>query len=550
MSTEGSSSATLGNTPLLHLLVSMADRQMSGSLAVETPDHSSGTVVFESGVPRKISVSAPHCRLSDLLVEFGWLDAYAAETTYATAKEQRELHGRVLMEHRLVDEAGLSNLLYHQLVRKLGWVAMQSSETSLGLHEGVDLLAATPLNPLPVSPLALLWAVAKSHVDERNKRAVLSRAANRALQLHPNSDPSLFGFNDLEMTLVDRLRHMRMDLTSLLYQLDLPRQTAESLLYVLLLTRHIDVGDARQPIGIAVAPVPARGASGEYSASRSAALETVPESPKPEPDAELRLRHDLRQHAERAKSADYYTLLGVAPDAPIGAIRDAFTGLARRYHPERLPVELNDLRPVAAQLLTRWMAAYRALADEQQRARYDRSRSEAASESSENAGRDRLAHRALCADAIRRAEQLLKRDRLLLAEAEAKRALELEPQNPRCIALHAWIMSLLPNSAETLEQLLASLTTALDLDPMDVQSRFFRSELLKRLDRIEEAVGEWQLILELDPVHIDAQRELRLWEMRRASSHPPNHKASGTHRQVSARPPAPGLFGRLFKGSK
>ncbi len=530
----------------------MADRQMTGTLSFETPDHVSGAILFDSGTPRKVSAAAPQCRLSDLLIELGMLDAYAAESTYATAVEQQELHGKVLLEHRLVDNVGLSHVLNYQLIRKLEWVATCPPETSLGLHEDVDLLTAVPLAPKSTSPLSILWAIAKAHVDERNKGAVLERFAYRPLQLHPRSDPKQFGFSELEMSLVDRLRHVRMDLGSLLYQLELPRQTAEALLYVLLLTRHIDVGDGRAPIGVApVSTVPGAKTSGEYSAIGPVVVENVRGTPvTDERDAVMQLRHELRQQAARAESADYYTLLGVAPDAPISAIRSAFTTLARRYHPERLPVDLNDLRPVAAQLLTRLMAAYRALADEDQRMRYNASHPDLAPSQRSIDAHDRQTNRSLCTAALRRAEQLLRRDRLLLAEAEAKRALGLEPQNPQCIALHAWILALMPSSADRLEQILNSLTRALDLDPMNVQNRFYRSEILKRLERTEEAVGEWRLILELEPSHIDAQRELRLWEMRRASGRPPRNSASGTHRQVSLQPPAVGLFGKLFKGPR
>ena len=168
----------------------------------------------------------------------------------------------------------------------------------------------------------------------------------------------------------------------------------------------------------------------------------------------------------------------------------------------------------------------------------------------EGESRERQTSRALCSDALRKAEQLLLRDRVLLAEAEAKRALELEPDNPRCIAMHAWILSLLPNSAGALDVVLESLTRALDFDPMNIQARFYRSKILERMDRLEEAVGEWRLIIELDPHHIDAERELRLWQMRRASSRPPRRNASGTQRQVSLNPPEPGLFGRWFRNSR
>ena len=529
----------------------MVDRTVTGSLLFAPPGGSTGAIVFDLGSPRKISADAPRCRLGDLLVEFGWLDAYAAESTYATALEQRELHGKVLVDHRLVDDAGLAHVLEHQLIRKLNWVATLPPETALGLREGVDLLATTPRNPRRASPLALLWMIAKCHVDERNRRAVLLRAQNRQLWLHSRSEPELFGFNSAEMALVDRLRHVRLDLVSLFSGLDLPRDVAETLVYLLLLTRNIDSCDGHLPVGVSDTPKVAVGISGEYStgSARGVKSEPVPADPDA-PDAPLRLRRELRQHAALANSADYYELLGVPADASVTAIRTAFTQLARRFHPDRLPGDLADLRPIAAQLISRWTTAYRTLTDQEQRAQYNRRREVNMNAVREGESRERQTSRALCSDALRKAEQLLLRDRVLLAEAEAKRALELEPDNPRCIAMHAWILSLLPNSAGALDVVLESLTRALDFDPMNIQARFYRSKILERMDRLEEAVGEWRLIIELDPHHIDAERELRLWQMRRASSRPPRRNASGTQRQVSLNPPEPGLFGRWFRNSR
>jgi hypothetical protein len=548
MSSHASSPATLGNTPLLHLLASMADRRMSGTLWFETPDRNRGAVVFEGGTPRKTSAIAPNCRLSELLVEFGWLDRHSADETYAMALAQRQPHGRVLVDLQLVDAGGLRHVLLHQLIRKLDWLATRPPETSIGLHDDTDLLTNFPVGPDRVSALTILWGIAKSHVDEQNKRVVLQRVVARPLQLHARSVPELFGFNDAEMALVERLRHSRTDIGSLLYQVELPRPTAEALLYLLLLTRHIDIGDGRTPIGVGEPNrVPNSKASGEFSAVGTARHKNDAGTREAsELNVASQLRQDLQQHVARAGSANHYALLGVAPNAPIGTIRDAFTTLARRYHPERLPVDLNDMRPQAAQLLTRMMAAYRVLADEEQRARYDRSQALGATGETSAADQQRLANRALSVDALRRAEQLLKRDRLLLAEAQAARALELAPDNPTCMALHAWIRALLPNGTQELEQILTALTKALDLEPMNVQTRFYRSEILKRLDRTDEAVGEWRLITELDPSNIDAQRELRLWEMR-TSNRPPKKSMSGTHPQVSLNPPPTGLFGRLFK---
>ncbi|HMA91690.1 MAG TPA: DUF4388 domain-containing protein, partial [Polyangiaceae bacterium] len=147
MSNSASSSATLENTPLLHLLISIADRQMSGTLLFEPPDSGGGAVVFERGSPRKTSAPTPNCRLSDLLTEFGRLDQRSAEQSYAMALQQRAPHGKVLLEQGLLKDKELADVLRHQLLRKLTWIALQHPSTKLALHENVDMLAQVPFCP-------------------------------------------------------------------------------------------------------------------------------------------------------------------------------------------------------------------------------------------------------------------------------------------------------------------------------------------------------------------------------------------------------------------
>lgn len=72
-----------------------------------------------------------------------------------------------------------------------------------------------------------------------------------------------------------------------------------------------------------------------------------------------------------SNSADYYSVLGVSPQAEEVVIRAAYKALAQRYHPDKMPPAERDragVRMLAVQ------EAYRVLSDPQQRQAYDRSR--------------------------------------------------------------------------------------------------------------------------------------------------------------------------------
>ena len=116
--------------------------------------------------------------------------------------------------------------------------------------------------------------------------------------------------------------------------------------------------------------------------------------------------------------------------------------------------------------------------------------------------------------ALQRAEQLLARNKLQEAEIEIRIALRYQPGNAQAVALFAWLQTFKTSSLVDLENTFQVLTDALESNPIDETIRFRRALLLRRLGKTDEAAQECRLIVELNPGHIDAQREIRLWEMR------------------------------------
>ena len=127
-----------------------------------------------------------------------------------------------------------------------------------------------------------------------------------------------------------------------------------------------------------------------------------------------------------------------------------------------------------------------------------------------------------------------------------------------CATALAWLEAgqLNPN----LEDILARIEKATRLEPNNTRIRWYRGLVLKRLGKNGKAVGEFRFVVENDPRHVDAQREIRLYEMRRAEMRRtgqkiPSDRPSGGPPGPSSNPPASdrsktpdgGRFGKWFK---
>ena len=270
--------------------------------------------------------------------------------------------------------------------------------------------------------------------------------------------------------------------------------------------------------------------------------------------AELRL--ELQALSARL-SGTHYDVLGVTSDATPSVIQSAFFVLAKKWHPDRLRPEVSDLKDQAARVFSRISEASQVLSDATARKAYDESL--AAGDGADEAEQVQKVLKAT--NAFQKAEVLLKRGNLALAEKEALLAFQSDPSQADHVALHVWIQAQKPDA--NLLDLAFQLEKAAKSEPNNLRVRWYRGQLLKRLGRMREALHDFRFIVERDPRHTDAHREVRLYAMRRGSkpSEPPGHPPSqpagpDSHGGRKTNPPGkpttpppskPSLLNKLFK---
>jgi hypothetical protein len=263
---------------------------------------------------------------------------------------------------------------------------------------------------------------------------------------------------------------------------------------------------------------------------------------------------DLRLELEALTArltGTHYQVLGVPEDAPTSVIQGAFFALAKKWHPDRLKPEVADLREPVTRLFARMSQASQVLCDPAAREAYDKSLGGA--DADDEAAQ---VHKVLKAtNAFQKAEVLLKRGNLALAEKEALIAYENDPSQADHVALHSWIQAQKPNA--DLTDLAVQLEKAAKAEPNNLRVRWYRGQLLKRMGRTREALHDFRFIAERDPRHTDAHREVRLYAMRRGNRPPsdPPATAPGSQRaspdshggRKNTPGAKPGLLNKLFK---
>jgi curved DNA-binding protein CbpA len=275
----------------------------------------------------------------------------------------------------------------------------------------------------------------------------------------------------------------------------------------------------------------------------TSAAPQAPQSPDP-PPADDEFRKELRARAEASRDS-YYDVLGVPRDAPESAIAGAYFQLAKRWHPDRLGPAYSDVREVATKVFARMSEAHQVLSDPARRKEYDE-----LEKAGQGAAEDQEQVQKIVRAAMnfQKAQVLLKRNNLPAAEEAARAALADAPDQADHLALVAWLEATKPNA--DLEARLRELDKAVSMEPANTRVRWFRGQILKRLGKERKALEDFRLIVEQDPRHVDAQREIRLHDMKRPgarTSHPPSDRGGEAGRASVPPGERGGIFGRLFK---
>jgi tetratricopeptide (TPR) repeat protein len=245
--------------------------------------------------------------------------------------------------------------------------------------------------------------------------------------------------------------------------------------------------------------------------------------------------------------ADHFQILEVARDATKEQIKSAYFQLAKTFHPDRLPLlKLEHMRPQVEKIFARLSESFAVLGDDARRKEYVAVLAQG--------GEDAVKRRAEAENAqamkilsaeehFRLGEMAMRRQMWPQAMEEFKKALDANPEEAEHHALYAWC--LWASATDKTEALAADvkkrLQKALEIGPKCAPAHYYLGQVALFQGDMDRAYGHFRKVLELRPGHLDAEREIRVIEMRRAK---------GGGGGGDKKPPGGGLLGGIFGKKK
>lgn len=545
---------TLSKRPLCELLVYLLSRKLSGTLVLEEPTHLKHALLFSDGVLIKSKVVSAETRFGDVARSLDVVDDEAIGR--AMSVQDGTLIGERLLAQGALERPALERVLVTQLFRQVTWLARLDGEVAYGYYEQQDFLQKWAGEPLGVDPLALIATAAFARPPRERVEQACAGLQDSLLRLHPSSRVQRFGLGPKQRVVIDVLRAKPQSFAELAATGLLPAADLRTLLYILIITAHLDVGSA--PLGVVLDDVPQSAtmtatavqtaAAAEYRRRSSGKLRVPRGASGAAPPPSLRAaaaaavanstftltREQIEAKLAVLDMADHYQLLEVGPDVTAVELAAAFPVIARRWHPDRLPAELAEHKESVMRIFSRLTEVHRTLSDTELRQAYDAERAGSAQEAEEQ----EQVQRVLAAvSAFRKAEVLLKKRDIAGAEELAEFAATSDPDQPEYDALHAWIQARRVQTTNgDLTPYLKRLDEAVKRQDNNVRIHYYRACVLKLAGKNSEALREFRHVHEADPNNVEAARELRLHEMRKHSQPPPEPDTESR-----------GLLNRFFK---
>lgn len=245
---------------------------------------------------------------------------------------------------------------------------------------------------------------------------------------------------------------------------------------------------------------------------RAAALEPRPRAGLSAADRER--WEELLLRAAAIEDETYFDMLGVDAQADSKTVDSAYFAAVKTWHPDRLPRALDPVKDKAQRVFKYLTEARETLNDARKRLRYR----ETVADGGGTPAHDRKMN-LLVAAAVeyQKVEVLVRRHAWRDALTHLEELVVIAPEESDYHAMLAWVLFQRHGTTkgEVALQIRSEVDTALKQRPDHDRALYLKGLLLKSAGKENEALTYFRQAIEANPNHTDAEREVRLAEMRR-----------------------------------
>jgi curved DNA-binding protein CbpA len=374
--------------------------------------------------------------------------------------------------------------------------------------------------------------------------SVVRAFGNAKLRLRHGVDLSTFGLLPEEKTTLELLRAEPVSAERLAEMSGLAPRMVLRLVYLLALTKSIEAWEGVDAVP-SKRPAPSRSTPPKQTEARKEKKGDGPKgknkgapepAPPPPPGLSSEHKKQWEEIAARAVAIDtenYYDMLQVPRDASAAAIQKAYFALVKKWHPDRVPKELDEIRLHAELIFRHLTRAQETLTDENIRGRYLATVQDGGGTPEADREMNAIVGAAM---EFRKVEILMRRREWAGALRIVDECIEAIPDDPDYHATRGWLLFQMGDEARRFD-VMTALDRALAISDKHDKAHFYKGLVLKRQGKHEQALVHLRQAAELDPKNIEAVREVRIAEMR----DPDKDKKGGS---------GDSFFGKLFGNKK
>jgi curved DNA-binding protein CbpA len=517
-------------------------------------------IYLRAGYPVAVTLPGSAELLGKVLFEMGILDEATYKKTLAEPPPPGQRYGDMLLAKRLCTEDQMRLALKAQVRRKLHRLFFLNDgtyELTAGEHDqGLQKHESLRIHPAR----AVYHGVRSAWNAERLKGALFLLDGKAIKCTLDNEGVARYGVGPDDGRVAELLRKGYWTVADLVEAAGLPPQPVHALVYALYITEALDIKSAaevprlrkrsdpglppnaqaasaaaikelsgahKMPSGVSPLPM-ATDASGAYkmpsgafkfpspphSSSQRVRVPTPPgvtglDQGAPDVDS---VRKQLIAKSAVVETQNLFEVLEIPTTATKDEVKQAYFVAAKRYHPDRLvSMGLESLRSDVEKIFRRVSEAYGTLFDDARRNEYKESLGKP---KEDDAAAHAKAMRMLEADmALRRGEVLLKKNDFLGAIKEFESAVQLDPQNGEHLAYLTW--GRVCANQTSYADAKGLLNQAVKLSPKCAQAYYYLGICLKEEKDVDRAYGMFKKAHELNSRLLDAEREMRLINMRK-----------------------------------